>query len=58
MVFDLFGKTVISLLFTKGFERAIHQIKGYVFLFYTVFRWMRSDLFPKRYKLKSFTFIF
>ena len=31
-----FGKTVISLSFINRFKRAIHQMKGYISLYYAV----------------------
>ena len=58
VVWGRFGKTVISLLFIKGFKRAIYQMKGYIFFFCAMQTCRRSDLFVRKYKLKSFFFIF
>ena len=53
-------KTVISQSFIKGITRAIHQTKGIFFFFEAIQIKIRSDLFTRKYKLRSyfFTFIF
>ena len=47
VVWGWFGKTVISLLFIKGFKRGIHQMKGCIFLVFSVNLYAITFIFQK-----------
>ena len=57
MVWGRFGKTVISLLFIKGFEHSIYQMNGYIFLFYIVQTRRQPDVLFGKYKLNKWNLL-
>ena len=60
VVWGCFAKTVISKQPIMGFNCAIYQMKGYFSLYQAVYTQMRSHVFPRTCKIKSYfvTFIF
>ena len=44
MVWGQFGKTVISLLLGMGFKNIIYQMKGNIFLYAKIGKWIRTNM--------------